>query len=62
VEVPARLRALAEAHALSASALTALATVAIDLVVHVHRTDGRRVVSQMGKLVGLAGELTVVPL
>jgi len=61
-EVPARLRALAEAHALSASALTALATVAIDLVVHVHRTDGRRVVSQMGKLVGLAGELTVVPL
>jgi pilus assembly protein CpaF len=61
-EVPARLRALAEAHALSASALTALATVAIDLVVHVQRTDGRRVVSQMGKLATLAGELTVVPL
>jgi pilus assembly protein CpaF len=62
VEVPARLRALAEAHALSASALTALATVAIDLVVHVQRTEGRRVVGQMGKLATLAGELTVVPL
>jgi pilus assembly protein CpaF len=61
-EVPARLRALAEAHALSASALTALAAAAIDLVVHVQRTEGRRVVSQMGKLATLAGELTVVPL
>ena len=61
-EVPARLRALAEAHALAASALTALATVAIDLVVHVQRTEGRRVVSQMGSLATRAGELTVVPL
>jgi pilus assembly protein CpaF len=59
-EVPARLRALAEAHALSASALTALATVAIDLVVHVHRTEGRRAVSEIGGLVSHAGELTVV--
>jgi pilus assembly protein CpaF len=60
-EVPARLRALAEAHGLAASALTALTTVAIDLVVHVHRIGGRRAISQMGSLAARAGELAVVP-
>ena len=60
-EVPARLLALAEAHRLSASALTALASVAIDLVVHVQRRDGRRVVSEMGSLLARSSQLTVVP-
>lgn len=60
-EVPARLLALAEAHRLAASALTALASVAIDLVVHVQRRDGRRVVSEMGSLDVRSGQLTVVP-
>jgi pilus assembly protein CpaF len=59
-EVPARLRALAEAHDLAASALTALAAVAIDLVAHVHRIEGRRAVSGIGGLVSRAGELAVV--
>jgi len=59
-EVPARLRALSEAHHLAASALTALAAAAIDLVAHVRRTEGRRAVSQMGGLVSREGELTVV--
>jgi len=58
-EVPARLRALAEAHGLAASALTALATVAIDLVVHVDRSEGRRAISQMGFLEARSGELFV---
>jgi len=60
-DVPARLRALAEAHGLAASALTALAAVAIDHVVHVHRSEGRRCVSQIGSLVARSGELVVVP-
>jgi hypothetical protein len=46
---------------LAASALTALTTVAIDLVVHVHRIGGRRAISQMGSLAARAGELAVVP-
>ena len=57
--VPARLRALAAAHGLASSALTALATVAIDLVVHVHRSEGRRSISQIGSLVERSGELAV---
>ena len=58
-EVPARLLALAEAQRLSAAALTALASGAIDLVVHVERREGRRVVSEMGSLAVRSGQLTV---
>ena len=60
-EVPARLLALAEAQRLSAAALTALASVAIDLVIHVERREGGRVVSGMGSLVVQSGQLIVSP-